>query len=246
MFELALAGSRDLNGDSKIDSNDQYGYLTGPNMELDAYVMSFDVPLYDTTGGGLKLAGLTEKYVDVWEALRSFCADDAVYYGSDNTVNMFMSGKGLFMGQQIRNTLTMRQMDDDYGILPYPKWDSSQENFISYAAIGNATAYGITVTADAEKIGAVLNAFAYYGEKMILPEYYEVNLKGKQARDSESERMLDIIFANVTNSFGIIMMNSPAMLIRSTISTGNEITSTYESNLPKYEADIEKVLEYIK
>ena len=36
---------------------------------------------------------------------------------------------------------------------------------------------------------------SYYGQKELLPAYYDITLVGKGIRDAESEEMLDIIFA---------------------------------------------------
>ena len=44
-----------------------------------------------------------------------------------------------------------------------------------------------------------LNCGAY---KTVIPAYYEITLKGKVTRDSESEEMLDIIFNNMLFDYG--------------------------------------------
>jgi hypothetical protein len=49
--------------------------------------------------------------------------------------------------------------------------------------------------ADPEMSAAVMEALSYYGQKELLPAYYDITLVGKGIRDEQSEEMLDIIFA---------------------------------------------------
>ena len=46
-----------------------------------------------------------------------------------------------------------------------------------------------------EYAGALLESMASYGYNNVIPEYYEVALKRKSSRDSESLAMLDLIFS---------------------------------------------------
>ena len=50
-----------------------------------------------------------------------------------------------------------------------------------------------------EDLGLVVEALAMYSQKLVTPEFYEKQLQGRDARDNESEEMLDLIFA--TRSF---------------------------------------------
>ena len=41
----------------------------------------------------------------------------------------FMNGQGLFLTESIGEAHIMREMRDDFGILPYPKYDEAQESY---------------------------------------------------------------------------------------------------------------------
>lgn len=49
---------------------------------------------------------------------------------------------------------------------------------------------------DEEITGLILEALVYESRYLLLPAYYDVNLKTKFARDDESSAMIDIILAN--------------------------------------------------
>ena len=52
-------------------------------------------------------------------------------------------------------------------------------------------------------MGILLEALAFDTNKNIIPEYKEVLLKTKYARDNESEEMIDIIVNSVSFEFGL-------------------------------------------
>ena len=54
-----------------------------------------------------------------------------------------------------------------------------------------------------ENVGILLEALAYDTNKSIIPEYKEVLLKTKYARDNESEDMIDIVIDSVSFEFGL-------------------------------------------
>ena len=84
-------------------------------------------------------------------------------------------------------------MEDDYGILPYPKFDESQEKYMS-GAMDNYTVLGIPITvSDPEMASIITEALNAESYKQLFPAYYDTALKVKYMRDEESIEMLDII-----------------------------------------------------
>ena len=95
----------------------------------------------------------------------------------------------------------MRNMSDDYGIVPIPKLDEAQSEYYSYAH-DTFTAYAVPATVideRLEQVGAILEAMASESYRTVLPAYYEITLKDKYCNDPESRDMLDTII----NSFYI-------------------------------------------
>jgi hypothetical protein len=96
----------------------------------------------------------------------------------------------------VRDLSLMRDMEDPYGILPYPKYDENQTEYHSHVG-GHASLMCIPVTAynNLDKIGVILDAISGLTYQNVIPKYYEQVLQTKALRDPESEAMLDMIIA---------------------------------------------------
>ena len=117
----------------------------------------------------------------------------------DFSANKFMRNEALFYWAELRSVEILRGMEADFGILPVPKYDESQE-YYSHTVnpwVAMLMAVPIRTDGDLEKIGAVTNAYAKLGHDMMIPAYYELTLQRKISRDDESEISIDIILANM-------------------------------------------------
>ncbi len=100
--------------------------------------------------------------------------------------------------------------------------------------------------------GAVLEALAYYGWKNLLPAYYDRALKGKAARDTDSEAMLDMIFANIEFDFTQIYSynfgdeKSPSMAMRKSVNTNSDISSLWASMEKLYADTMDSLVDELK
>jgi hypothetical protein len=89
-----------------------------------------------------------------------------------------------------------------------PKYDENQEKYYTFLH-DQFTSIGITsvLAKDTERVqmlGAVLEAMALESYKTVVPTYYEVALKGRYLEDSDSWRMLDMIYENVKVDAGVL------------------------------------------
>lgn len=50
-----------------------------------------------------------------------------------NIEDTFSSGRALFCGEVLQCARRYRGMETDFGILPYPKYDSEQKDYITYS-----------------------------------------------------------------------------------------------------------------
>jgi len=207
--EMVKGVYMDLDNDGKMTRYDRYGF----NTQVD-YVTSFinasgellvtkdkdDYPEF--TGYSEKLSNILDKMNEVY-LYDTYCMHRNAY-GKENGGGqlvqfwVFPEGRALFYwGFPRYMDLGLRDMEDDFGILPIPKWDSSQTRY--YATLNNwhSYTYMLPVTvSDVERNSIVLDAMAYHGRKIIKPAYYDVCLQRKYTRDDESSAMLDIIFSS--------------------------------------------------
>jgi hypothetical protein len=86
----------------------------------------------------------------------------------------------------------------DFGILPYPKYNSTQSD---YHSLMHSTASVVSIPKsvigeDLTMVDSMIEAMAYHAVDTLTKQYYEINLKTKGAKDAESGPMIDTILAN--------------------------------------------------
>ena len=115
----------------------------------------------------------------------------------------FLDGRSLFLVDKITSCVSaqFREMEDDYGIIPLPKYDEAQETYYSHAS-AHADCFAIPViNEDFERCSIILEAMAAEGYKTIRPAVYDVAIKQKGARDEDSAKMIDLIYNGRTGDF---------------------------------------------
>ena len=131
-------------------------------------------------------------------------------FNSDQAVVMeqFSSGNLLIIGYQQLGSLesdALRASEHEIGIIPYPKLDAQQENYVTSAH--DTSEIGLLpVTMPQDRLSfasAVLEVLSRESHKNVLPIYYESALKVKYTRDAESAQMIDLIHDGLGNSFAL-------------------------------------------
>ena len=196
MFELAANFGADLNGDGKLDDNDQYGILFWTDSGIG--MIHGAGGRFGTIENGTDIVYTlnTERNLDILTRWLEARNDDNNYFITGGaTTAPFTEGRTLFYTRYVRNIIDFRELDTNFGILPYPKGDAEQEEYCNTLhAYGNALMC-IPDAADPEMSAAVMETMSYYGRQELLPAYYDITLVGKGIRDEASEEMLDIIFS---------------------------------------------------
>lgn len=207
LIEMSAAVSSDLNGDGMFDEKDRYGFASPANWMLASFYPASDIYLVskDKTGE-MKLTFYGDRTISLVEKLDLLFnrTTDAYSYESSAPEEKQLTIKSdriLFSPEAIHALGNYRDTEVDYGILPYPKFDASQENYISNDWSG---LMGIpTNVRNPEMIGKAVELFAYYSRETTIPAYYDLVLTGKLSRDENSKEMLDIIFDNVIYDPGL-------------------------------------------
>ena len=117
-------------------------------------------------------------------------------YGYEDYNEMFADNQFLFYFLTTGDAAWLRIHEVKFGILPVPKGDASQENYISYTGTWGASNVFVPKSAkNTELSDLMLEAMAALGYKYIKPAYYDKILKSRAMYDYESEGMIDIIFS---------------------------------------------------
>jgi len=133
-------------------------------------------------------------------------------------------------------------MQSPYGILPFPKYDEAQAEYITLSR-SQHNAFVMPLTCDVpDMAGAVMEAIASEKYRTVMPAYFETAMKVKYSHDEDSSRMLDLIRESMTCQFEYIFSQSigdPVLKIfRSCYSTENAFASTLAANKTMLETKI--------
>ena len=217
--ELTRDIYQDLNSNGTVDmENDLFGYTTDCNSNLNTYLWAFDNPVFRKNGDVLEYTYKTDKITDIIIKLcDTFNLYDGIKIGSQNYKNaegttghgysrdMFAKGQTVLANGYISMSLShFRELEDEFGILPYPKWDDAQEKYITMSD-GHHEAMAIPKTAsNLEALGTITEAMCAESYKILVPAYYDVALKVKSTRDEQSIAMLDTIVNARVFDFGYV------------------------------------------
>ena len=228
------AGLRtDLNGDGVIvPADDAYGIVSA-TVELTASQICVGAGIrYCEIGedGHLAVNLDTEEVLNKLEKLRQcFCE---IQPGDDWSVifDNFKLDRELFLVHFVGTSSSFRDMESDFTILPMPKYDVAQETYMSYTNPHGHSYVAIPlIQPDIERTGFLTEVLEYLSVEMVRPTIYDITLKGKVARNLDSQRMLDIIFDtayidfNALNNFG-----QSTQVICNTLFGGYDFVSAYQ------------------
>ena len=157
--------------------------------------------------GNLQLTLYSTKTVEIYDEFFSLMNNASCILFSNATgykgSGMFSEGRAMFTDTELRHAQTLRNMDDDFGILPYPKFDEAD----NYATATNGGSHLLVIpitVSDVERTGAITEALCAIGSRDVVPAFYEKSLKTKYARDEESEDMIDIIRSSRIYDIGYV------------------------------------------
>jgi len=248
--EYSRLAAKDLNGDTVIDAeNDQVGYSTswwgGPIQVL--YSGNQRVCGKDEDGA-MMLTLNTEQTVDIFDRFFAFTADSCAYIYTEKDpipAQVFKEGRSMFVDIQIRSTMGMRDMTDDFGIVPWPKMDESIDKYYANVDAGSSLILIPITATDHEMMSIVIEQLAYLGWRDVVPTYYDVVLQTKYTRDEESAAMIDIIrdgrVCDIGYFYGIGALNSTGYNLVKNPSMN--FASFYAKNEKTCQANIDKINE---
>lgn len=208
MWDMIITVSDDLNGDSIMDENDRYGMITEYSSLYYFYSGSGYRPIQPKGKGEYELVIGTEKATNIVEKIlvigtqnriNTMISDNGKLTGDYTTAkNMFKNNQGLFFAGSFGDIAAYRDMETDFGVLPIPKYDDLQESYYSLVTWNVQPASMPISVQDTARAALILEALAYESSLGLTDAFYDVYLGDKLARDEETIKMFDIIFASKT------------------------------------------------
>ena len=253
MFEYASLVTGEVDGDGQLTDKDRigllyrqtsiFGFLQGSGV----YIAQKD------SNGDLQFSFWSDKTATLWEKLIDMANSpyamntDKDGSGSDGKINasaMMDEDRALLFCEYIDTFEKMRQSEINFGILPFPKYDENQENYISASHDYGTNFLTVPImNMDTENTGNILNIFSVMGQELITPVYYDNVLYSKTVRDVESRDMLDIIYDTKYYDLGTYMnwSNFAENLMEDMWNEKSpNISSFYSSNSRRIERQIEQ------
>lgn len=211
--EFARLFTRDLDGDGTITTDDQLGLTTTTGFASSAYLWGSGQQICVINNDGVQELNLPNEnfntIVDkIYELYYGSYGVNAVVYNDEDWTNatQFRNNKTFMINHYLYTALRLRDLETDFGILPYPMLDENQDKYYSVAD-GFHTGLAVPITAATEDygfIGAVIEELNVESYNTVVPAYYDIALKIKGARDDESVAVMDMIRDGLTFDFGCV------------------------------------------
>jgi hypothetical protein len=249
LYELSSLVYEDSNGDGKTNEGDVVGLLIGSEIynDADSFMQGSKITMTERDEDDLPFLSVnSDKMVALVENVyRLFYENPGALVDTKiNAYNIFPNDTALFTPSYLYFYYDYyKNMDSDYGILPYPKFNEEQDTYSTRVQDG-VSIWAIPVTVqNQECVGATMEAMAAQSYRTVTPTYFEIALKVKYSRDEDSVKMLDIIREGVMFNFEIVyngQIGSPWDVMRNLMI---DKKSDFASYWAKKEQGIRKKLE---
>ncbi len=255
VFRLCEEVSFDVDGNGIMDENDAYGMANQLYLLSDVLVSSGVRYTEKQPDGSLQLVLNTEKTVDLVNAWVPFFNNDSVSIIADlykskysnpffeMHIPMFKNDQILFNFNQLLISFELREMDTDYGILPMPKCDESQPEYLTSMSTSWLTMLCVPVTSgELDKIGHVVSALGYYSQHYVTPEFIDRTVRHKSLRDDNSAEMLEIVLDSRTYDIAQVYNWGSVLSLVNNLSAKNttDFASAYAKGESAVLTDMEK------
>lgn len=210
MFEMSKSVYQDVNQNNICDPGDING-VSGQENIVYWLLRSGDINICTLNSEGYPeltvnneraISLITDAQEYVQDTTAGFiAADDFMEEGLavNRATQEFIDGRCLFFFNALSGLNTIRSMEDDFGVLPCPLYDSTQDNYSNNVGSWTSNCVCIPTSIDAENLelaGHFLEALGAVSRAKLTPAYYEQTLQYQISRDEDSLRMLDIITEN--------------------------------------------------
>ncbi len=258
--EMIAAAVSDLNANDRMDyDQDRYGLVCGnQTFEYTLNGVGESCAAADADNWPV-LFELTDRKVAALEQLtKVFSHDttlnvhDASYSGGTSlagqSAKFFSTGRFLFFAETICGSFQLWDMEDDYGFLPFPKFDESQEKYNSLIQSPQMSIVTIPYGAEArlEETTAVINAMGYLNGRDIKTVFFDHVFGTRSVRDHDlNVDMLSLILQDRTFDLGVTL--NPGKIINAlrieAIEGTSSFASVYAANVDAAKADYAKIRE---
>ena len=244
---------QDLNGNGKSDKEDLFGFISGNRTTIDTFWINCETHLYGRDSDGYyTFDPSTDRYAAAVDKVLKLYYDGVGSYilpTPEDTfrepplANMFAEGRAMTAVIPLYSIETyLRNMRDEFTVLPMPKLDEAQKKYYSYVQ-DQFTSYMIPATVKDENtamVGAALECLESESYVPIFNAYYENALSYKYVQNEESVKMLRLIAQSVTMEPSAVFADTIGYIIGDMRGMVQKNTNTVASTIAAVEAKITK------
>jgi len=253
--EMSKTVTIDLDNDGVITIEDSAGFF-GEATTLYWGMVAFGETIAQVKNGTPEITLDSERIVKAVEyyveLLRSgeygiYATDVQKLFAGENIwrtrmLPMFEQNKLLFYNGTLSGGLDLRNMEADFGIVPMPKLDESQDEY--YASLHPAYTSMMCIPStnpDTETTGLIMETLNFLSQQYVMPAFFGSTLTDKVLRNEASVRMLELISSSRVYDLGYLCNFGGASSMITGFASTN--TTNYASTYASKEAVIQSALE---
>ena len=254
MTEIVNNCYLDSDGSGSMQEGDQYGFTClGMWGSMIPFLIGTGIQFVERTDSGIQFCFNNERSITILDKLNKlFYADGTLTSYAEGTVvglrTIFANGQTLIMGyNRLGNLADLRDIEFGVGIVPYPKLDETQANYVSSMHdISEIGAIPATLPTDSvDFCHTCLEVFCRETGRTVIPEYYENGLKIKYVNGQDDAKMIDLIHDSICSPFAVAYDSALSNFMLSTCFSAplQANNSDFASAYKKSEKAANKILE---
>ena len=247
MYRLTSEAWIDANSDGIINPGDTIGFRyanSDGDGAMDAWVAAMGIDITTMVDGYPELTFYNEHTVEAHEKLKTLHLNNPGTLVATNSDADFVAGSQLFTRGFIYSGQSFRNMSDDYGVLPLPKFNEEQENYRTLSANISSLVVVLSTVTDVDMVGSTLELMAAESYKQVTPAYFDIVLKGKYSDAPQDADMYDLIINSFTYNFGFCFSTKSLDGIGGLFRVlSNDLSQKYESNKVRYQTSLDALVD---
>ena len=217
VIEIARVSAANIDGQDGMTSTDRWGFVSSDPYVFGQLAYGAGFRLSNKGNDGYpQLIGATTEMNAILDKIFELSANRNISFFSEyrptsdenemgKGSSIFGDGRSVLMGHCISYLDNISNIDFKYGALPNPKYNTSQETYISMPNLGNGHLFAVPVTvSDINKAGFGLQAISEEAVATSYNAYIEERCKKQDAEDLDMAKCLEIIFDGVAYDVALI------------------------------------------
>lgn len=252
--------SFDMNSDEKMDyENDRFGLTIGSKDECISFWSGMGAKFVATDeSGAYELQYGSQLSLQAVQKCQEIFTNTDYFFASTETDNYEGAGKAFNAGRSLYYSAILSslpsiagEVEFAYTVLPYPKYDETQANYVSNNNNRYCATFGVPVCAlDPDFSAFMIEALSWQSTETTLKSYYDVNCKIRNSYDPDCSDMLDVLFDSLSFDFAFLYddvlktdSNTPKSIISSSLRKKDKtLTAYYTENSEAQEALMKKLV----